>query len=67
VIDGWLVVHQIKLLHGPNGYFLEMPKRKRPGKHAIDLAFPSNDETRQMILNAIVAEYEKVAGQSLKQ
>jgi DNA-binding cell septation regulator SpoVG len=37
-----------------------MPKRKQPGKHAIDLAFPRNDETRQMILKAIVAEYEKV-------
>jgi DNA-binding cell septation regulator SpoVG len=54
-------MREIKLLYGQHGYFLEMPKLKRPGKHALPVAFPRNEQTRQIILQAVLAEYEKVA------
>ena len=61
VIDDSFAVHGIALRHGRDGYLMEMPGWNRPGKFTVDVAFPLNDETRQMILQAIVEKYEKVA------
>ena len=32
----------------------------------VDIVYPLENETRQMIQDKVVAEYEKVAGESLK-
>jgi stage V sporulation protein G len=58
-IDGCLMIHGIALLHGRNGYFLQMPGRRVGDGWRAEIAFPLNPQTRHMIRDKILAEYEK--------
>ena len=60
VFDNCFMIREIRLIQGPTGLFLSFPTKKlRDGTH-WDIAFPANAETRMMIQQAILAEYEKV-------
>jgi stage V sporulation protein G len=63
VFDNCFMVREIRVIQGPTGLFLSFPTKKlRDGTH-WDIAFPANAETRNMIQQAILAEYDKlVAG-----
>jgi stage V sporulation protein G len=62
VFDNCFMVREIRVIEGPTALFLSFPTKKlRDGTH-WDIAFPANAETRMMIQQAILAEYEKVVG-----
>jgi stage V sporulation protein G len=61
VFDNCLKVEGIKVIKGPTGLFISFPSKQRDGTYR-DLAFPANTETRRMIEQAILAEYEKWIG-----
>jgi stage V sporulation protein G len=64
VFDNCFMVGEIRVMQGPTGLFVSFPaKKQRDGTH-WDIAFPANAETRNMIQQAILAEYEKVTGGS---
>jgi len=54
--DNEFVVHEIKVIDGPNGLFMAMPRRERNGKFN-DIAHPINAETREKIQKAILDAY----------
>lgn len=57
--DDEFVVHGIRVVQGDKGMFIAMPSKKTAdGKHK-DIAHPLKTETRQMIQEAVLAEYEK--------
>lgn len=59
-IDDAFIVHEVRIVEGANGLFIDMPSTKRPnGEYSRDIAHPKNTETRQLISNAILAAYEK--------
>jgi stage V sporulation protein G len=59
VFDNCLLVRGIKVIKGHTGLYISFPsKKQRAGRHR-DLAFPANAETRRMIEQAILAEYER--------
>ena len=58
--DDVFVVHDIKVIDGNEGNFIAMPSRKTPDGEYKDIVHPLNTETREMIRNIILAEYEKV-------
>ena len=58
-IDGCFVVHDIKIVEGEQGYFIAMPNRKTVDGDYKDTVHPLNNETREMIKNIILAEFEK--------
>ena len=60
-IDDCFVVHNLKVIEGPNGYFVNMPKRhSQDGSHNDkDIAHPLNTETREEITNLVLAKYEE--------
>ena len=62
--DDQFVVHDIKIIDGQNGFFIAMPSRKTPEGEFKDIAHPINSETRGLIQNAILTEYEESLGQS---
>lgn len=62
--DDQFVVHDIKLIEGQNGLFIAMPSRKTPEGEFKDIAHPINSETRSMIQDAILKEYELTLDQS---
>ena len=60
--DNEFVVHEIKVIEGPNGLFIAMPRKERNGKFN-DIAHPINQATRDKIQKAVLEEYEKAEDQ----
>ena len=58
-IDDCLVVHDIKVLEGNQGYFVSMPSRKTPEGEYKDVAHPINTPTREEINKLVLAKYEE--------
>lgn len=55
--DNEFVVHEIKVIEGPNGLFIAMPSRKTLNGQHKDIAHPINSETRKKIEDAIFDKY----------
>ena len=58
-IDDELVVHDIKVINGKDGYFLSMPSRKTNEGEFKDIVHPIKTEVRENLKELILAEYEK--------
>ena len=59
VFDRCFMVNDIKVIQGRDGLFISMPsRRKRNGKFK-DVAHPLNNETRRMIEDRILTEYDR--------
>jgi stage V sporulation protein G len=66
-IDDCFVIQGLTLTYSQKkGYFLFMPGRKVADGTYIDIVHPLNNETRQMIQDRVVVEYEKIAGEPVK-
>ncbi len=57
--DDEFVVHGVRVVEGDKGLFIAMPSRKMNDGTHKDVAHPLKTETRQMIQDAVLAEYEK--------
>ena len=62
-IDHCFMISGLKVIRGPKGYFVEMPRRKQSDGTYLDFVAPINLETRRMIERAIFVEFEKVTGE----
>ena len=60
VFDNCFMVGEIRVMQGPTGLFVSFPAKKQRDGTYLDIAFPAKAETRNMIQQAILAEYEKV-------
>ena len=58
--DDMFVVHDMKIIEGASGLFIAMPSRKTPSGEYKDIAHPINSETREMIQQVILKEYENM-------
>ena len=58
--DHCFVVRDLKLIRGITGLFVSMPSKRRKDGTYKDIAHPLNNETRKMIEEKIIAEYEKM-------
>jgi stage V sporulation protein G len=59
------VVRDLKIIRGPNGLFIAMPSKKSKDGTYRDMAHPLNNETRRMIEEAVIGEYERWMGAGL--
>src|SRR5262249_8825891 len=70
-ISRWLIprslVYDIKVIQGPTGLFLSFPTKKLRDGTYWDIAYPADAETRRIIEQAILAEYEKIVAESENQ
>jgi stage V sporulation protein G len=57
--DNAFVVRGLKVIDGNTGIFVAMPSRRRKDGEFRDIAHPINNATRQMIEDAVLAEYER--------
>lgn len=60
VFDHCFVVSDIKVINGNSGLFISMPSKRRKNGTFRDIAHPLNSETRRMIEERILSEYEQV-------
>jgi stage V sporulation protein G len=58
-IDDCFIVRDLKVINGKNGLFVSMPSRRRKDGTFRDIAHPLNNETREMMEQRILSEYEK--------
>jgi stage V sporulation protein G len=65
--DNCFLVHDIRVIKGPTGLFISFPNRTQSEGGQRDIAFPVNAETRNMIEQAVLAEYEKAVAPSKSQ
>lgn len=59
VLDDCICINDIKIIEGKNGVFIAMPSRRQSDGTFKDIAHPVNNETREKISEAILAEYNK--------
>ncbi|MFQ6110861.1 MAG: septation regulator SpoVG [Nitrospinota bacterium] len=57
--DDCFIVRDLKIINGNNGLFVAMPSRRRKDGQFKDTAHPLNNETRRMIEDKVLGEYEK--------
>jgi stage V sporulation protein G len=60
--DDCFLIHDIRVIKGSTDLFISFPNRTKSEGGERDIAFPVNAETRRMIEQAVLAEYEKVVG-----
>lgn len=56
--DGQLAVHDIKVIHARDKFFIVMPSRKKPDDTYRDIVHPINAQFRGMLESAIINAYE---------
>lgn len=56
--DDALVVHDIKVVEGPERLFVAMPSRRNMDGKYQDVAHPINKEMRQQLEDAVLAAYQ---------
>ena len=57
-IDDCFVIHDIKIIDGPEDMFVAMPSRKNGRGEYKDIAHPINTETRNEVVSAILDAYK---------
>ena len=60
VFDNDFIVRDLKVIEGDKGLFVSMPSRRRKDGTFRDIVHPLNSNTRKMIEDAIINEYNKV-------
>ena len=57
--DGQLAVHDIKVIHARDRYFIVMPSRKNPDDTYRDIVHPINAQFRATLEDAVVKAFEE--------
>lgn len=58
--DHCFLVRDVKVIHGNKGLFVAMPSKKRKDGSYQDIAHPLNSETRRMIEETVLNEYNRM-------
>ncbi len=61
VFDNCFIIRDLKIIEGNKGLFVSMPSRKRKDGTFRDIVHPLNSETRQIIEQRIINEFNTVA------
>ena len=61
--DGQLAVHDIKVIHARDKYFIVMPSRKNPDESYRDIVHPINAQFRGMLEETLIEAYEAALAQ----
>lgn len=59
VFENSFIVRDLKVIEGHKGLFVSMPSRRRKDGSFRDIVHPLNSETRKMIEDMIIQEYER--------
>ena len=62
--DNAFVVHDIKIIEGPERLFIAMPSRRTPDNEYKDIAHPINTEMRNTLQNDILEKYHSLIAEN---
>ena len=60
VFDNCFIIRDLKVIESDKGMFVSMPSRRKKDGTFKDIVHPLNSETRKMIEEKIIEEYNKV-------
>lgn len=63
--DNAIVIHDIKIIDGPDGPFIAMPSRRLPSGEFRDVAHPIHALMRQRLEEAIFSAYEAASQEEM--
>lgn len=58
-LDDQIAVHDVKVIHARDHFFIVMPSRKNPDNTYRDIVHPINSEFRSALESAVLAAYDK--------
>jgi stage V sporulation protein G len=58
-IDDCFRVRDLRIFRTPTGYYIAMPQVKEKDGQYREVVYPLNPKTRQVLEEAVIAEYEK--------
>lgn len=58
--DNAFVVHDVKVIEGPEKLFVAMPSRRTPDGEYRDIAHPINSDMRNMLESKVLAAYDAI-------
>lgn len=61
IFDNDFIVRDLKVIEGEKGLFVSMPSRRRKDGSFRDIVHPLNADTRKMIEDSIIGEYNRAA------
>ena len=61
--DGQLAVHDVKIIHARDKFFIVMPSRKNPDETYRDIVHPINAQFRGILETALIEAYEAALAQ----
>lgn len=67
VFENIFIVRDLKVIEGNKGLFVSMPSRRRKDGTFRDIVHPLNSETRKMIEDMVVLEYNKVVESGIQE
>ncbi len=59
VFDNCFIIRDLKIIEGNKGLFVSMPSRKRKDGTFRDIVHPLNSETRTLIEERVIEEFNK--------
>ncbi len=62
VFDNCFIIRDLKIIEGTKGLFVSMPSRKRKDGTFRDIVHPLNSETRQIIEDRVISEFNNAVG-----
>ncbi len=62
VFENSFIVRDLKIIEGHKGMFVSMPSRRRKDGTFRDIVHPLNSETRSMIEEFVIKEFNSVMG-----
>jgi stage V sporulation protein G len=65
-LDNCFAIRAAKIIRGPKGYFVAMPRRKRADGTYSEIVSPITPEARRIVEERVLAEYEKITGEPVK-
>jgi stage V sporulation protein G len=63
IVDRSLMIRDVKVICGPNGYFVGMPSRKQAKGGFFEIVSPITGKVRKLLEERILDEYERVTGE----
>lgn len=64
VFDNCFIVRDMKIIKSDKGLFVSMPSRRKKDGSFKDIVHPLNSETRKMIEERVILEYNATTGEN---
>lgn len=64
VFDNCFIVRDMKIIKSDKGLFVSMPSRRKKDGSFKDIVHPLNAETRKMIEERVILEYNNTTGEN---